>query len=1316
MKKLYLRKTLSVLLLLVIGFNYVPPRVLAQELEKLSDYEPSQSVISTPLATGSAMLGENTFLGNAIENAIKSLNYEASPFISARFAGLINIHKLHKKDYGRKEKVTVVIDNPPDPEKITTKLLDSSGEEVKIRVEKIKQNNSLVLSILPPVNFYPGKYTLSVTDEATGQSVEQDFVWGVLALNTNKSVYAPNEEAQISIAVLDDKGKMVCDADVELKITNSSLNIDDTLTTENGDISVNSQCDFKEFSLTPDYEASYTVGDEGVYELELRATTENGEYSVTDKFLADSNSLFDIERISATRIYPAYTYPVEIKIEAKEDFTGTIVEIVPEGFDIKQKVEGNVIPFDSISVGSFLTTPTSDVLGTSTSLVMPFEGNHKVTSLFGDEVDDPILSQKYKKYGVIGHDGVDFDMPIGTSVVSTDDGEVVLVDRDGDYGQTVTVEHSWGKSYYGHLSEILVQKGDKVEKGQEIAKSGNSGLSTDGHLHFGIKLNENNSKNGYFGKVDPSPLLGVTNVKDVLGIGTRGEDTVKMISWNISIRKGQTVTIGYSYQAPYISPQFYTLGPLRLYKNNAFVYGEERSWQIAVDDTTSYTISDGSLTAAVSSNSCNSFSNGTTTDGAQGTVLSSSCTGRNDTMVLSWTKTLSWESMGLAAGSTITQVDGSYLYRVFAETHAATQAIGSMQLRNSTDTADCAASDLEASFDPGAPAAGYTTRNALGNINVNSECQASSTTVTIRLNMTVATGANNSANSELRADDIALGITFTPPQPDLEQIHYRWRNDDDNEANATFRRDEDTSMSRNKNIVMRLRFEVSNEGDATATGTTYRLEYGTLSTACVDIASWTAVPVTATTEHFDIEGDSNGIVDGSATTDVTINGGLTNENTSFTAGEFKDAGNTTSGITLTTSQYTEIEYALQANTNASNGTTYCFRLTNAGSTTNFTYTKYAEWTVGEPTMDQNHYRWRNDDGAEATLVGSTITLHPTSQGNYTAWTATGCTEDTGEWDCVNDNNTSSGTPGADDAGTTALATTTAGARSSFNLGDNLIPGGAIVSQLQIFMVGAEVSAAGPDATVTAFYRLSGNDNDCAAGASAFSTATYSTASCTFSGLSLTASQLNSVELGILFGANDPTITKVYVTVTYSSTGASWKEDEDVEHVGQATEENLRLRVEVANTGGITATRKPRLEFAQRTGLTCGDEIFDPVPTVAGSDFQMADSSYVFNEEATTTQLTSTGTFIAGQMLDTANVPTNGVDISGSFYTEFEYNFIANSSAADKTFCFKLTDSGTDLNAYTLYPVLSVVINGPLLEQLLRHGTWFLNGEKQPFTF
>ena len=79
-----------------------------------------------------------------------------------------------------------------------------------------------------------------------------------MAINTHKSIYLPNELANVGIAVLDDSGRMVCDADVTLEIIDP-LNQKTVLSTENWLIKVSPECKVYGVTNLPDYYTDYTV-------------------------------------------------------------------------------------------------------------------------------------------------------------------------------------------------------------------------------------------------------------------------------------------------------------------------------------------------------------------------------------------------------------------------------------------------------------------------------------------------------------------------------------------------------------------------------------------------------------------------------------------------------------------------------------------------------------------------------------------------------------------------------------------------------------------------------------------------------------------------------------------------------------------------------------------------------------------------------------------------------------------------------------------------------------------------------------------------
>ncbi len=98
------------------------------------------------------------------------------------------------------------------------------------------------------------------------------------------------------------------------------------------------------------------------------------------------------------------------------------------------------------------------------------------------------------------HKGIDIVTPIGSLVVAPADGIVKDIYNDRYLGLTLVLSH--GTKYettYGHLKEVLVKNGQIIKRGDPIALTGNSGVSTGPHLHYQIK---------YLGRnIDPSNYI-----------------------------------------------------------------------------------------------------------------------------------------------------------------------------------------------------------------------------------------------------------------------------------------------------------------------------------------------------------------------------------------------------------------------------------------------------------------------------------------------------------------------------------------------------------------------------------------------------------------------------------------------------------------------------------------------------------------------------------------------------------------------------------------------------------------------------------------
>ncbi len=115
------------------------------------------------------------------------------------------------------------------------------------------------------------------------------------------------------------------------------------------------------------------------------------------------------------------------------------------------------------------------------SLQSPLEGS--LESVFGWRLD-PFTQQR------AWHNGIDIKAEQGSLIKAAASGVVSFVGEDPELGQVVIIDHENGlQSVYGHNSELLVQEGENISAGTDIAKVGMSGRATGPHLHFEIRDN-----------------------------------------------------------------------------------------------------------------------------------------------------------------------------------------------------------------------------------------------------------------------------------------------------------------------------------------------------------------------------------------------------------------------------------------------------------------------------------------------------------------------------------------------------------------------------------------------------------------------------------------------------------------------------------------------------------------------------------------------------------------------------------------------------------------------------------------------------------
>ncbi|MFA6573290.1 MAG: hypothetical protein WCT13_03900 [Patescibacteria group bacterium] len=217
-----------------------------------------------------------------------------------------------------------------EPETIVEKKEDKGTvtEEYKIQTKNFDQ---------------PGVYqaTFTVEEDGVVQEKTEKFAWGVLALNTSKSVYQPDETANLSISAYNARGDFVCDADLSIQITDPKGK--QAILTTDKEISRSSSCGPRSVTNIADYTTSIDNLIAGDYILNITGSIDGESYSTIEKISVNKDVLFDITRIGPSRIYPIAEYDMFLEIIPKEDYFGTVTELVPDLINILSTNENGLV-------------------------------------------------------------------------------------------------------------------------------------------------------------------------------------------------------------------------------------------------------------------------------------------------------------------------------------------------------------------------------------------------------------------------------------------------------------------------------------------------------------------------------------------------------------------------------------------------------------------------------------------------------------------------------------------------------------------------------------------------------------------------------------------------------------------------------------------------------------------------------------------------------------------------------------------------------------------------------------------------------------
>jgi hypothetical protein len=644
--------------------------------------------------------------------------------------------------------------------------------------------------------------------------------------------------------------------------------------------------------------------------------------------------------------------------------------------------------------------------------------------------------------------------------------------------------------------------------------------------------------------------------------------------------------------------------------------------------------------------------------------------------------------------------------------------IGNVELYYETDTTapyDCASESYagtESQFGS-TDTNGFSGANGVSSFSGTTVTISTTTSLCVYPVMTVLDTALSSSTIDISIADPSTDVTVTdgiagPPTaqnissttlvyndtPTLS--HYHWRDDDGTEALATSKTSgvADTALTAmRQGSTTRLRIEVSNEGSSSTPAMQYRLEYASNPSTCDVATGWTDVG--AAGGDFDMS-DSTNLLDGANTTNIAAGiGGVTDENITFLTpnGGVKDTSSQTGNIVLTPSQFVELEYSILASTTAAEGNTYCFRVTNQGNAL-YTYSVLPRANIAADvavTASSSQSATTSIPSTNFYIGGKYVVTENTGSRNVTSITIT-------------ENGTVDGQTGLDNIKLYYDMDTTA----PYDCGSETYVGG----ETQFGSTDTD-GFSGPNGTSTF------------TGSAAIST---TSTMCLYTVLDSTASSQNAETIDIIMenpssnfivsggGSVSPSITRditgstTLVGAVLTQTHYHWRADTGTEaaapsltagvadtsitNVGQTT--SVRLRMQVSNEGTVTSGNTAlNLEYGVKLSTCSAVGAWTDVGATNGA-WDMFNSTNLTDGGNTTDIAVGTGgmanentTFLTpnSAIKDTSStVATTTLTATQFIETEFSIKQTID-AGYDIPYCFRLTNGGTDLNAYTIYPEL-----------------------------
>ena len=235
---------------------------------------------------------------------------------------------------------------------------------------------------------------------------------------------------------------------------------------------------------------------------------QNNNYIFSEEFLKKTNDILSYD-INFVQIYQNIKQKVEQGIKQIKEQNQRIVENTEENNEniianTNENINENAIGGAEENITENTSQTQNNEQTTELSQEEQDIANIKATTTFIKPVSGTISS----RYGLrnpttstvpTNHTGVDIAANMGTKIIASTSGEVVLASEEGDYGKHLKIQIGEVSVIYAHCNSLYVKQGDQITQGQEIAEVGSTGNSTGPHLHFEIRISERT--------VDPEKIL-----------------------------------------------------------------------------------------------------------------------------------------------------------------------------------------------------------------------------------------------------------------------------------------------------------------------------------------------------------------------------------------------------------------------------------------------------------------------------------------------------------------------------------------------------------------------------------------------------------------------------------------------------------------------------------------------------------------------------------------------------------------------------------------------------------------------------------------